>query len=412
MRVIGVTLTRMRMAALALLLGFASLTGCTDKTSLIVDVASPDLLVPGQIDALRFEALTPDGYRIDEEFAISEPWPHSLAILPGPASTASEVRVSVTGLSGGDFAVRRTVVARFMPGTTNHVALLLTAACLGVECDPGIDCVAGMCTDVVVLPDAGMDASTDSSTMMDSSVFDSTTMDSSMPDGTTMDSSATDSSMPDATGDACTTGPEVCGGGDEDCDGMTDESLPCPGTLVISEVSTRGPSGALDEFVEIYNRMDFPIDVSGLQIQYQSSAGTTWSNRTQFPPGATIGAHGFYLVGGGNYSRATTLDPGAQWPSGLNGLGGHVRIVNGVTELDRFGWGTAMNPEGNAMIAVVDEAVNTYERKAGPASSPASMTTGTDATRGNGQDTDDNRADFIERPTADPQNTASPPETP
>jgi hypothetical protein len=407
---IGVTLRGMRTAALALLLGFSSLSGCTDKTSLIVEVASPDLIVPRDVDALRFEAVTPDGWRVEESFDITEPWPHSLAILPGPANTSSEVLVSVTGLTNGDFAVRRTAVTRFIAGQTNRVVLQLTLSCLGVECDPGIDCVAGMCTDVVVPPDGGTDSSLPDggmdSSVMDSSMPDST-MDSSVPDSTMMDSST-----PDTMSDACTTGPEVCGGGDEDCDMMVDEGLPCPGTLVISEVATGGPSGGLDEFVEIYNRADYPIDISGLEIEYQSSAGTSWSNRTTFPAGSTIGAHGLYLAGGSSYSRSTSLDPGSSWSSGMNRLGGHVRIANGATELDRFGWGTAMSPEGNAMPQVVDDAVNTYERKAGPTSSASSMTTGADVSRGNGHDTDDNRADFVERPSGDPQNTTSPAESP
>jgi hypothetical protein len=408
-------MSRSKNRCVALLLAASTLVvgafGCTDKTSLIIEVASPDLIVPRDVDTLSFEASTTDGLRVRREFAITEPWPHSLAILPGPASTSSMVLVSVTGFTDGDFAVRRTAQARFVPGETNRVVLLLTAACLGVECDPGIDCVAGLCTDVVV-PDAGTDTG-----VSDSSMPDSSTMDSSVPDTSTMDSSMPDSSMMDSsmldTGDGgCDPLPEVCGGGDEDCDGDVDEGLPCLGTLVISEVATGGPSGGLDEFVEIYNTTASAIDIGGLEIEYQSSAGSTWGRRATFPSGAMIPARGYYLVGASGYSRTPAPDPGGGWATGMNRLGGHIRIADGTTELDRFGWGTAINAEGLAMPQVVDDAINTYERKALPTSDVASMTTGADRTRGNGHDSNDNRADFIERPSGEPQSRASATESP
>jgi len=395
--------------ALLTFFALSAATGCTDKTSLIVEVASPDLTVPTDVDTLRFEAVTIEGLTIQHgdapyaEFPISEPWPHSLAILPGAAPTNAMVLVTVTGMTGGDFAVRRTVQTRFVPGATNRVVVQLTRSCLGVECDPGIDCVAGMCTNVVI-PDAGMDTG-----VRDSSVPDTGPVDTGPRDTGTMDTGTMDTGPTDA---GCPTAPEVCGGGDEDCDMRIDEGLPCPGALVISELATGGPTGGADEFVEIYNRTEYPIDIGGLEIEYQSSAGSTWNNRAQYPAGATIGAHGFYLVGSATYSRSVMADPGGGWATGMNRLGGHARIASGVTELDRFGWGTAMNPEGNAIPQAVDDAVNTYERKAVPTSDVGSMTTGADVARGNGHDTDDNRADFIERPTADPQNTASPAETP
>jgi hypothetical protein len=125
-----------------------------------------------------------------------------------------------------------------------------------------------------------------------------------------------------------------------------------------------------------------------------------------------IPAHGFYLVGSTNYSRSTMLDPGGGWSTGMNRLGGHIRLVAAGTELDRIGWGTAMNPEGSPAPQLTDDAANTYERKAVATSDVASMTAGADATRGNGHDTDDNAADLIERPTADPQNTSSAAEMP
>jgi len=43
--------------------------------------------------------------------------------------------------------------------------------------------------------------------------------------------------------------------------------------VVISEVRTRGASGVLDEFVEIYNRSDTAVDISGWQLWFSDGSG-------------------------------------------------------------------------------------------------------------------------------------------
>ncbi|MBI5478172.1 MAG: hypothetical protein HY906_04910, partial [Deltaproteobacteria bacterium] len=50
------------------------------------------------------------------------------------------------------------------------------------------------------------------------------------------------------------------------------------------------------------------------------------------------------------------------------------------------------------------------ERKANASSTAASMTTGADVSAGNNRDSDDNAADFVARPTRQPQNRLATPE--
>ncbi len=230
-----------------------------------------------------------------------------------------------------------------------------------------------------------------------------------------MDGGGVDAGMRDGGGsDACATAVEVCGGGDDDCDGNVDEGLPCPGTIVISEVATGGPAGALDEFVELYNRTNGPVGIGGLDIQYRSATGaaTAWMRRATVPAGATIAAHGFYLMASSNYTRVPAADPGGAWASGFAAAGGHLRLVDGTLELDKLGWGTAIDPETAAFPAVSNDTTMTYERKANAASTAVSMLSGADATHGNSYDTDDNSMDFVARSAAGPQSSASAAEAP
>jgi hypothetical protein len=179
--------------------------------------------------------------------------------------------------------------------------------------------------------------------------------------------------------------------------------------LVISEVRYYETSGVNEEFVEIYNPTNAPIELSGYKIQYKSSTGVNWSDKTTFTANHVIAPKGFFLYGGAatvplpDVSSAATL--------GLGNSGGHVRLLNAASAtLDLVGWGAADSPEGSALG--VHERGGSFERKAFETSTAASMETGgADETEGNGWDSDDNSADFVihnSLATANPQNSASP----
>ena len=82
--------------------------------------------------------------------------------------------------------------------------------------------------------------------------------------------------------------------------------------LIISEFRLRGPNGARDEFVEVYNPTDNPITVfstdgsDGWTLVYSSSTGTI-TPLASIPNGTVIPPKGFYLIT--NEVRATGLAP-------------------------------------------------------------------------------------------------------
>jgi cysteine-rich repeat protein len=187
--------------------------------------------------------------------------------------------------------------------------------------------------------------------------------------------------------------------------------------VVISELQLAGPGGAGDEFVELYNPTQAPVDLSGWVLQYRSAAGTSYSLLHTFAAGTTLPPRSYLLVTSNGYTGATAKD--AAWGNtGISGTGGHLRLgapglpttkAADAQAVDRVGWGTADGPEGTA--APAPGSSSTLERKAFPTSDAASMSTGgPDADEGNGVDTDDNAADFVVRPAPGPQNLASPAE--
>ena len=188
--------------------------------------------------------------------------------------------------------------------------------------------------------------------------------------------------------------------------------------VVISEFATRGPSSASDEFIELYNPTDNPIDISGWKLQYSATTnGATWGDRAILPASTFIAAHGFYLIVNTSYVPGTAADfSSGLWTSG-SGMAdnGHERIVNAATvEIDKVGWGTAVNPEGGSAAPNHGTTANSnsVERKALATSTADSLAAGgAHVLLGNGQDTNVNGSDFVfQSHGRNPQNSSSPPE--
>ncbi len=171
--------------------------------------------------------------------------------------------------------------------------------------------------------------------------------------------------------------------------------------LVISEVQTRGVSDHNDEFIELFNPTDHAVDLSTWSVQYKSSSGTTYL-KFDLPVAASIAAYGYYLVARPEYTGSVT--PDAEQSVFLMGAsGGHVFLVDEQQGLgsctdssiiDKVAWGSGNCPEGRTAIA--HGAGESIERAPGA----------TDPECGNGEDSDDNEADFDVRQPADPQNSS------
>jgi hypothetical protein len=183
--------------------------------------------------------------------------------------------------------------------------------------------------------------------------------------------------------------------------------------LVISELAPAGPTGANDEFVEIHNPTNTEVSLSNWKLQYRAATGAGYSLTYTFSIGAKIPARGYYLLAlaGTGYSGPIA---DASYTLAMGGAGGHVRLVraDGTTVEDTVGYGSANAPEGSPITGTLG-ASGSYERKAVSTSTAATMAVGgSDATRGNGYDSNNNANDFVVRTTRQPQNSASATEVP
>lgn len=194
------------------------------------------------------------------------------------------------------------------------------------------------------------------------------------------------------------------------------------GHVVISEFAVAGPGGASDEFIELYNPTSSAVDISGWKVQYKAYSSTNYNNSFTLPANSVIQPRGYFLVVASGYASTSgnTVSGDANWGTALNlaanSNGGHVRVgypelalTDGISSplvVDTVGYLNANAAEGSPLPAYPPTA-GSFERKASAVSTAASMVDGADALLGNGHDSNDNSADFILRPTRQPQNRAS-----
>lgn len=181
--------------------------------------------------------------------------------------------------------------------------------------------------------------------------------------------------------------------------------------LVISEIQTSGdttpPSN--DEFVEIYNPTNLDIDIGGWDIAKASKTVTSlsWDLVKTIPsilPSIIIKANSYYLIASNDYNGAVGADlkyNATLANSGFVALRNESNII-----IDYVGYGDLATPSlaegGSPANAGLDLLSNSsIERK--PDASFG---------QGNGQDTDNNAADFSLRKVSDPQNSSSSVEIP
>ncbi len=177
------------------------------------------------------------------------------------------------------------------------------------------------------------------------------------------------------------------------------------GNVVISQVyGGGGNSGATfrNDFIELFNRSNVAVSLSGWSVQYASATGTTWQ-RTDLS--GTLQPGQYYLVqeavGTGGTVPLPTPDANGSIP--MSATAGKVALVNSTTLLT-CSTGCATLPSMVDFIGYGGTA-NSFEG-AGPA--PALTNTTVAARSGNGcQDTDGNATDFTAGPP-NPRNTGSP----
>ena len=161
-----------------------------------------------------------------------------------------------------------------------------------------------------------------------------------------------------------------------------------PGDIVISEFRTTGPSGSSDEFIELHNLTNSPINVTGLKVMGSSNAGSTSTRATL--GAVTLLPGQYYLLVNTGASASLLALADATYASGISDDGG-IAILDGSTTIDQVGMSSgSAYKEGTTLTALSSATDESYERK------------------GSGcLDTGNNSTDFILRSPSNPQNTAS-----
>lgn len=125
---------------------------------------------------------------------------------------------------------------------------------------------------------------------------------------------------------------------------------------VISHVKTGETGFASNEFVAIYNNSESSINVTNWCIAYSPASDASTSTLACLQSGKTdINL----VLAPFSYARFSSTEfknsipsfiPDALFAAGISGTSGHVRLYDaGKNELDRLGWGAALNPEGVAV---------------------------------------------------------------
>ncbi|NUP11463.1 MAG: lamin tail domain-containing protein [Polyangiaceae bacterium] len=176
---------------------------------------------------------------------------------------------------------------------------------------------------------------------------------------------------------------------------------PNNGVVIISEVRSRGPGGAGDDFVELYNPGSTPVTLSSSwTVVSRSETAGTYDTRF-VGSGQVVPPSEHFLIAGTAYTGAAAAD--APFVSGLADEVS-VLVKNGTTVVDAVCYQCGTNNfsdhtcEG-AVFTLVGCANNinrSIERKPGGA-------------LGNCIDTQDSSMDFAEITPSNPQNLASPP---
>ncbi len=159
--------------------------------------------------------------------------------------------------------------------------------------------------------------------------------------------------------------------------------------VLISQVygaSSNTGASVRRDYIELHNRGQFPVSLSGWSVQYASATGTTWQSTNL---SGTIAPGSYYLIGQAAGSSGATLPtPEASGTINMSATSGKIALLNSTTLL------TGSSPLGSEEIQdfVGYGSANAFE---GPAAAPSPSTTTAIFRAGSGAiDTDMNSADF------------------
>ena len=203
-------------------------------------------------------------------------------------------------------------------------------------------------------------------------------------------------------------------------------------TLKISEVKLGVIGNSNDEFIELYNSGEADINLADLPLRlhtFYTSGSSTPVQLTYYKQ--IIPSHGYFLIGSQvGYSGTVPLDAIYNATSSILSLNGGFSIATSSattaatsTKIDMIGWGN--QPAGNcensdtvlaicapnlAEGASLERLALGYPSATSTASSM--LVQGSDMSKGNSLDRDDNSAEFVSQDQLNPQNSSSPGEYP
>jgi hypothetical protein len=180
--------------------------------------------------------------------------------------------------------------------------------------------------------------------------------------------------------------------------------------VVISQIYGGGGNTFRNDFIELYNPTGNDISLEGWSVQYASSSGSSWQVTNLR---GTIKAYSYYLIAEAATGTTATPIPASDAANGsinMSATAGKVALANKTTAftgttpsgaIDYVGFGSANTFEGSGGAAAPSNTTSTFRRPY----DGVGLTTG----KGNGWDSNDNKADFIAS-TPVPRNSASPSE--
>lgn len=182
--------------------------------------------------------------------------------------------------------------------------------------------------------------------------------------------------------------------------------------IVISEIQIAG-TVANDEFVELYNTSNQPVDLTGWRLSRRASSVTGSLTTLVSSLSGTIPAHGYFLLANPAFTNLS-VSVDQYYSATTSGIAANNTIIlfsdNGQTVVDLVGMGTAEQNETASTI--VPESGKSIERKASQTSTTLTMQIGgVEELQGNGFDSDNNAENFILRDNPQPQHRLSPQET-
>ena len=174
--------------------------------------------------------------------------------------------------------------------------------------------------------------------------------------------------------------------------------------VVISEILPGVTGATTNEFVELYNPTSSNIDVTGWRLSRKTAGGTESDLVTDFPA-KTINAHGYLLIAHTDYTGSVAED--ITYSANSFATNNTILLYDSAdVVVDKVGMGSATDVEGTAKSDPSSPA--SIERKASSTSLASTLAIGgTEEFAGNGEDSDNNSSDFVNRGLSQPQSSAS-----